>query len=124
MVHKNYLLIIAAAGLMAWVAFLTVLLKFNPYESSLAIAFFFFSLFISLACTFALLGYFFRLWLYRNEIFYVHINIALRQGILLSLVAIGCFVLLMLDVLSWWSGILLISASILLEFYFDSREEF
>jgi len=124
MAHKNYLLIIAVAALMGWVAFLTVVMKFNPYESSLSIAFFFFSLFISLSCTFALLGYFFRLWLYRNEVFYIHINIALRQGIMLGLVAIGCFVLLMLDVLNWWSGSLLILASVLLEFYFDSKEEF
>ena len=125
MAHKNYLLIIAGAGLLAWIAFVTVILKFNHYEStSLALAFFYLSLFIALSCTFTLVGYFFRLWLYENEVFYLHINISLRQGVLLSLIAISCLVLLMLNVLMWWSGLLLIFAAILLEFYFASREEF
>lgn len=125
MAHKNYLLIIAGAGSLAWIAFVTVIFKFNPYEStSLALAFFYLSLFIALSCTFTLIGYFFRLWLYKNEVFYLHINISLRQGVLLSLIAISCLVLLMLKVLLWWSGTLLIFAAVLLEFYFASREEF
>ncbi|MFA4890855.1 MAG: hypothetical protein WC604_00660 [Candidatus Gracilibacteria bacterium] len=124
MTHRNYLMLMAVAGLLAWVAFVTVIFKFNPYEStSVALAFFYLSLFIALSCTFTLLGYFFRLWFYRNEIFYLHINISLRQGVLLSLIAIGCLVLLMLDVLTWWSGGLLITATVLMEFYFASREE-
>lgn len=124
MTHKNYLLVVAGAGLLAWVAFITVIFKFNPYEStSLALAFFYLSLFIALSCTFTLIGYYFRLWLYKNEIFYLHINISLRQGVLLSLIAICCLVLLMLDVLTWWSGMLLIFAAVLFEFYFASREE-
>jgi len=122
--HKNYLMLVASAGMLAWLAFVTVILKFNPYEStSIALAFFYLSLFIALSCTFTLIGYFFRLWLYKNEIFYIHINVSLRQGIILSLIAIGCLVLLMLKVLTWWSGGLLITAAVLLEFYFASREE-
>jgi len=125
MPHKNYLLILLVAGILAWVAFVTVIFKFDPYQStSLALAFFYLSLLIALSCTFTLVGYFFRIWLYKNEIFYFHINISLRQGIILSLIAVSCLVLLMLDVLTWWSGGLLISAAVLLEFYFASREEF
>jgi hypothetical protein len=125
MIHRNYLLVIAGAGLLAWVAFGTVIFKFNPYEStSIALAFFYMSLFIALSCTFTLVGYFFRMWLYKNEVFYLHINISLRQGILLSLIAVCCLVLLMLNVLTWWSGGLLISAAVLLEFYFASKEDF
>lgn len=124
MAYRNYLLLITVSGVLAWLAFITVIFKFNPYEStSLALAFFYLSLFIALSCTFTMLGYFFRLWLYRNEIFYLHINLSLRQGIILSLISVGCFVLLMLRVLTWWSGGLLITAAVLLEFYFASREE-
>lgn len=125
MAHKNYLIIILVAALLAWTAFVTVIFKFNPYEStSVALAFFYLSLFIALSCSFTLIGYFFRMWLYKNEVFYLHINVSLRQGVLLSLIAISCLVLLMLDVLTWWSGGLLITAAVLLEFYFASREEF
>jgi len=121
--HKKYILIIGLNTLLSWVAFVTVILKFNPYESvSLALAFFYVSLFIALSGTFTLLGYFFRLWLYRNEVFYLHINISLRQGVILSLIAVCCLVLLMLNVLTWWSGGLLITAASLLEFYFTSQE--
>lgn len=123
--HKKYLTVVGGAGFLAWLAFVTVILKFNPYEStSLALSFFYLSLFIALSCTLTLIGYFFRLWLYKNEVFYVHINISLRQGVLLSVIAIGCLVLLMLEVLTWWSGVLLIFAATLLEFYFASKEEF
>ena len=125
MTHRKYLSIIAVADALAWVAFITVIFKFNPEEStSVSLAFFYSSIFIALSCTFTLIGYYFRLWLYKNEIFYAHINISLRQGIILSLVAVGCLVLLMLRVLSWWSGGLLILASILLEFYFSSLHAF
>ncbi|MBT3865172.1 hypothetical protein HOE67_04905 [Candidatus Peregrinibacteria bacterium] len=125
MTHKRYLTVIGAAGLFAWIAFVTVIFKFNPYESaSLALAFFYVSLFIALSCTFTVLGYFFRLWLYRNEVFYMHINISLRQGILLSVIAVSCLILLMLNVLNWWSGMLLVIAATLLEFYFTSQEAY
>jgi len=123
MSHKKYILIIGLTALLSWAAFATVIFKFNPYESiSLALVFFYVSLFISLSTTFTLLGYFFRLWLYRNEVFYLHINISLRQGIILSLIAVCCLILLMLNVLTWWSGGLLILAASLLEFYFTSQE--
>ena len=116
-------MIIGGAAVLAWLAFITVIMKFNPYESTaLALAFFYISMFIALSCTFTLAGYYFRLWLYRNEVFYMHINISLRQGVLLSLITASCFVLLMLRVLTWWSGMLLILSMALLEFYFTSKE--
>jgi len=125
MTHRKYLSIVAVTSALSWIAFVTVIFKFNPEEfTSLALTFFYLTVFIALSCTFTLIGYYFRLWLYRNEIFYAHINISLRQGVILSLIAVGCLVLLMLRVLSWWSGGLLILASVLLEFYFSSREDF
>lgn len=124
MSHKNYLLIILGTSLMAWGGFVTVILKFDPFRNtSVALAFFYLSLFIALSGTFTLIGYFFRIWLYRNEIFYIHLNMSLRQGVLLALIAISCFILLMLKVLTWWSGGLLIAAALLIELYFASKED-
>jgi hypothetical protein len=123
MTHHRYISIIASSGLFAWIAWLLVVFKLSPFESmGLSLAFFFISLFIALSSTFTVIGFYFRLWLFRNEIFYKHINIALRQGIFLSLIAIFCLVFQMLRVLHWWSGFLLIMIALLLEFYFSAKD--
>lgn len=121
--HHKYTLIIGGAGLMAWISWVLVLLKLDPYETmSLALSFFYITLFIALVCTFTIIGFYFRVWLFRNEIFYKHINTALRQGTLLSLIAIFCLVLQMVQVLNWWTGLMLIVIAVLLESYFSAKE--
>lgn len=123
MSHHRYIGIIAVAGLLAWLGFALVLTKLSPNESlGLSLAFFFLTFFIAVSSTFAVVGFYFRLWLFKNEIFYRHINVALRQGIFLSLIATFCLVLQMVRVLNWWSGILLVLIAVLLEFYFSARD--
>lgn len=123
MTHHKYISIIAISGLIAWVAFALVLFKMNPYESmGLALSFFYVSSFVALSCTFTVIGFYFRVWLFKNEIFYKHINIALRQGVILALIAIFCMVFQMLKVMTWWSGFLLVAISVLFEAYFSSRD--
>ncbi len=123
LLHNRYLSYISFAGVVSWLAFAMVVFKLNPTEStSLALILFFVSLFFALTATFTVVGYFFRLWLNRNEIFYNHLNISLRQGILLSIIALGCLGLQMLKILNWWLGALLIAAVTLVEFYIASNE--
>lgn len=123
MTHNRYIAFIAGSGLFSWIAFLLVLTKLSPYESlGLSLTFFFLTMFIALSCTFAVLGFYFRLWLFKNEIFYKHINVALRQGVFLSLIVALSLVFQMLKVLTWWSGILLIIIAVLLELYFSSKD--
>lgn len=124
MSHNRYLTIIGIAGVISWVAWITAVLKLDPFESTgLALAFFFLSFFLALMCTFAILGFYFRLWVNKNEIYYQHINISLRQGILLSVIANGSLAFQLLGVLTWWTGILLVAAVALIEFYFAARTE-
>lgn len=123
MSHHRYIAIIAISALLAWVAWFLVLVKLSPFESTgLALAFFFMTLFIALSGTFTALGFYFRLWLFKNEIFYKHINVSLRQGVFLSLIAVFCLVFQLMRVLSWWSGLLLVSIAVLLEFYFSAKD--
>ena len=123
MTHHRYILIVTFAGLLSWVAWFIVVKSLSPYDSlGLALTFFFTTLFVALTCTFTVFGFYFRLWLFSNEIFYKHINIAFRQGLFLSILAVFALVLQMLGTLSWWSGILLIAFTVLLEFYFSSRD--
>lgn len=123
MTHSRYISFIAISGGLAWLAWILVLTNLSPYESlSLALTFFFVTLFIALTSTFTLLGFYFRLWLLKNEIYYKHINVALRQGVFLSLIAVFCLVLQMVRVLNWWSGLLIVFAAVLLEFYFAAKD--
>lgn len=123
MSHNKYILIIAGSGLLSWVGWLLVLFKLSPYQTlGLSLTFFYVTLFIALSATFAVIGFYFRVWLFKNEIFYKHINVALRQGIFLSLITVFCLIFLMMRVLSWWSGLLLVVIAVLLEFYFSARD--
>ena len=121
--HSRYIAFIAASGLFAWIGWLLVLTNLSPYGNlALALTFFFLTLFIALTSSFTVIGFYFRLWLLRNEIFYKHINVALRQGVFLSLIAVFCLVFQMVRVLTWWSGLLLVVIFVLLESYFASRD--
>lgn len=123
MTHHRYISIIAFSGVLAWISWFLVVTKLSPYESmGLALTFFFITLLAALACTFTVAGFYFRVWLFKNEIFYKHINVALRQGVFLSFLAILCLVFQMMKVLTWWSGLLLVIIVVLLEFYFSSKE--
>lgn len=123
MSHKKYMAIIGGAGLLAWLGFFLVISKLSPYENmGLSLGLFFITLFIALSATFAAFGFYFRVWLFKNEIFYKHINVALRQGVFLSLIAILCLVFQMMRVLTWWSGALLVAVAVLLEAYFSAKD--
>ena len=123
MTHHKYIGIITSAGIISWIAWALVITKMSPYESmGPSLTFFFVTLFIALTTTLTALGFYFRLWFFKNEIFYKHINVSLRQGVFLSLVAVFSLVFQMIKVLTWWSGILLVSAAVLLEFYFSSKD--
>lgn len=123
MSHNKYIAIIAGSGLLAWMGWLLVLFKLSPYQTlGLSLSFFYVTMFIALSSTFAVLGFYFRVWLFKNEIFYRHINVALRQGIFLSLITVFCLIFQMMKVLSWWSGLLLVVIAVLLEFYFSAKD--
>lgn len=123
MSHHKYLAIIGAAGVVSWLAWIVVINKLNPFDSTgLGLGLFYLSLFFALACTFTVIGFYFRLWLNKNEIFYNHINIAFRQGVLLTVIALGCLTFQLLGILTWWSGLLLIGSVTLVEFYCMARQ--
>jgi len=124
MFYTRYLSIIGIAGLIAWFGWIITLYKLNPFESTgMALAFFFTTLFIALMCTFTILGFYMRRWIYKNEIYYNHINVSLRQGILLSFITIICLAFQLLGVLNWFSGLLLIAACVLIESFFSIRRK-
>jgi hypothetical protein len=123
MSHNKYILIIGVAAVVSWAAFVMVIRMLDPFQSTgLALAMFFISLFFALTSTFTIIGFYIRMWVNKNEIYYNHINLSLRQGILLALIALGCLLFQLLGVLTWWSGLLLIGAITLIEFYIGAKE--
>lgn len=122
MSHIKYLTIIGIAGIIGWFGWIITLTKLNPFESTgMALGFFFITLFIALMCTFTILGFYFRVWIYKNEIYYKHINISLRQGIMLGLIVVISLALQLLGVLNWLSGFLLVIIMLLIEAYISLK---
>lgn len=123
MTHNRYLSFIFLAGLISWISFFLVLFNLSPFESTgLALSLFFVSLFIALGASFTIIGFYVRLWLFPNELFYKHVNVSLRQGVFLGLLSIFALVLQSVRLLNWWSGFLLIALMVTLEFYFASKD--
>ncbi len=123
MTHNRYIAYIAGSGAMAWLGFFVVISRLSPFENlELALTLFFLTLFVALSSTFGVIGFYFRVWLYRNEIFYKHIGVALRQGVFLSLITVFCLVFQIIKVLTWWSGLLLIVIIVMMESYFSARD--
>lgn len=123
MSRSLYLFGIFIASVFGWASWGLVIHKLSPYESPApALTLFYTSLFIALTATFALLGFYLRVWLNRDEVYFQHINIALRQGVLLSIIMCTGLLFQRLRVLTWWDGLLLVLIMILVEFYFMAKE--
>lgn len=123
MSHSRYLFFIGLAGFLACLGFFLVLTRLDPYSHmGISLSLFFATFFIAVSATFTVFGFYFRVWLFRNEVFYKHINIALRQGVFLAIIAVFCLIFLMLRLLNWWTGLLLIAVIVLLEAYFSSKD--
>ena len=129
MKYQKYFLftgLVAAVGL---TAFFLVLSKMEPCTapggrrlcysvSGLSLSLFFLSAAVALTGTFTFLGFGLRYWLNRSELYRDHLNVSIRQAILLTLCALGSLALLLLNVLAWWSGLLLIAIIVCIELYF------
>jgi len=122
MVHGTYLLVILIATIFGWASWIVVINKLSPFTTpQLALSLFYTSLFVALAGTLALMIYYIRAWLNKGEVSNTHVNIALRQGVLLStMICIG-IAFQRLKVLTWWDGLLLLAIVLLIEFYFMAR---
>ncbi|OGJ46203.1 hypothetical protein A2307_04105 [Candidatus Peregrinibacteria bacterium RIFOXYB2_FULL_33_20] len=124
MAHFRYLCWILLAALLGWASVILVIYRLDPFESTnLAIVLLFISLFIAFTPSFAFIGFLIRKKIHHNEIFYSHINIALRQGLLLSICGLSCLFLLLINALTWWSGLFIVLFITLIEVYISSQEK-
>ena len=120
---SSTLLLVTATFLISVFAVWLVLSRMSPYADTawLSITLFFVSAFIMTTSFFTLLGSLLRLFLYRHETYFFHFLIALRQGALLALFAIGYLALSVLHVGTWWNIILLFLSCLFVELYLLNR---
>ena len=123
MFHSTYLLSIFIATVFGWASWGVVVKKLSPFTSpQLALSLFYASLFVALTGTLTLVFYYLRAWLNKGEIYNAHLNISLRQGMLLSAMISIAIGFQRLKVLTWWDGLLLLAIVLLIEFYFMARD--
>ncbi|MBU1017458.1 hypothetical protein KKA33_00325 [Patescibacteria group bacterium] len=123
MAHIYYIISIFAISILGWVSWIVVINNLSPFMSGyLALGFFYGSLFIALTGTFSILNYYLRISLDKGGNYFKHLNIALRQGSLLSIMVCVGLAFQRLRVLTWWDALLLLMIVLLVEYYFMSRE--
>jgi hypothetical protein len=133
--NKKNILPLTIFSVISWASFILVMIFLEPCStysnveglfcqtpSTLGQLLFYFSIFFALTCTYTIIGYFSRIWTQKMEVYSNFFNISLRQGILLAFTTIGILVFLSLDILKWWTTLILLITVILIEFNFLSRE--
>lgn len=121
---RNYLLGIFTASVLCWTALGLIIFNTDPNSSGRGvILIFFISLFIGLTGFFALVGFFLRLWLSKNEVIYFHLSPSIRQGILISLCVVILLALQTLRLVNIWTAGLLVLAILSLEFFFRTKPQ-
>jgi len=124
MSHTHYIIGILLAGILSLIGWFLVLFRLDPFSSTnIALILFFVSLFFALASFFTVMGYYLRVFFNKNEIYYAHILISLREGILFGFFVCIALIFQILRVLTWWNLLLLFLAIMLLEVYFLSRNQ-
>ena len=117
----RYLLLMSLATLICWAGWYTVVLLINPWQTGLwGFSLFYVSLGLALTGTFAVVGFFIRLFLLRQEMVFQKVAIAFRQAIFLALLVIGCLMLQGWRLLTLPSVAILIIGLTCLEFFIMS----
>lgn len=105
-----------------WGAWLATLFGVNPYKADkFTFALFFVTLFFALVGTFTLIGFLIRIRVSEGQMVFSNVASSFRQAFFISLAAIGLLLLQTARVLTWWDGILLVAAILLLELYLRAK---
>ena len=115
---KRYLLLMLLATILCWLAFAVVIIYINPQETGfIGFLLFYISLFLALVGTFALIGFFIRIWLVTQPIFR-QVIIAFRQAIWFACLVVFCLILQSQELLTWWTTVLFIALLAFIESFF------
>ena len=121
---KIYIFLITICTIFCWISFGIILWNTNPFETEiLSFILFYFSLFLSLIGTIALIGSLIRIKFKRNKFVLKQAIIAFRQAIWFSSIVVFFLILQSFNLLFWWNISLFILFLAVLEFFFISLEK-
>lgn len=110
-------------SLVLFIAFYLVVKNVDPARAGIAgKALFYLILFFSLSGLFNLLLLGTRRVFLGKDLAIYGLNLSLRQGILLSILAVALLILQSYRMLVWWDGLLVLAGVFLIELYFLSRK--
>lgn len=119
----RYLLLMIFATAICWGAWYTVISIVNPQETdTIGLALFYGSLLFALTGTFAIIGFFIRLIVLRQELLFQKVSISFRQGLFFSLLVIGFLIFQHWRLLTWYNISFLIMGLTIAEFFVISRK--
>lgn len=119
---RLYLFVFFCLTLFSLGFFILILSNINPFDSDiLTISMFFVSLFIFITGILTLIGFYIRVRVSNNEIFFANFKPSLRQATLFSLALIGILIFQSLKVLTWWDALMLTLSILLIELYFQNK---
>lgn len=119
MTLKNYLIAMAALTAACWGIFRFLAGMIDPETTNwLGFCLFYFSLFIALIGTAALVGSLFRFVLMKKELAFNSVKLAFRQSFLFALFLVFALFLKANDLFNWFNLILLIIIFSVLELFF------
>lgn len=124
MTLKNYLIVMSVLTIMCWAIFALMLNVINPATTNyLGFGLFYFSLFLSLSGTAALVGFVFRFVALRKSLVFQSVRNAFRQSFLFALFIVISLFLLASDLFTWLNVILLLIIFIVLELFISSYKK-
>jgi hypothetical protein len=119
---RIYLWGLGILSAICWFGFFIILVSANPYKADiLTFTSFFALLFLGLAFLLAIIGFWIRFIILRENISRSAFKVSFRQGILISLSIIGLLLLQAIRILTVYDGVLLVSAILMLEFFFRAK---
>ncbi len=119
----RYLILMAIATALCWLAWGTVIQDVNPFETDAIGYFLFYSSFtLALAGTFALVGFVIRTLLLKQELVFQKVAISFRQGIFFAILIDGFLILQSMRLLTWYNITFLIIGLTIAEFFVISRK--
>lgn len=109
MTLRQYLILMTIGTCLCWIAWFFVILYSSPTEGNLlGLVFFYLSLFLAVVGTFSVIGFLIRRRMIKNdEIVFRHVRHTFRQSIIVALVIVIALILLSINYLTWWTGLLL-----------------
>jgi hypothetical protein len=115
MTLKTYLNLMLICTLICWGVWVLSLLVINPEKAGvLGFILFYFSLFLAILGTAAIIGFLIRARLGKTPIF-VQVSIAFRQGLWIASIIVFLLLLKGLNLLRWWNFILFILIIVIIE---------